>query len=117
MALEKECALEMDLKLLGQLSELDREILLSKEFFDNLYAELTNTIENKELKASDVVFDSFMEIYSTCREEDVLEIADDYVEMIASSQALSKEEEKNIYSALSVAVNTAHYWSHRERRE
>ena len=114
MAIEKkECAFEIKSQIQDKLSDIDKEILLSQEFFNAFYDELTNSQE-QAVTSSEAVFNSFMEIYSVCNEDDVLEIANAYVEMISTSQALSKDEESNIYSALSVAVNTAHYWSHRQ---
>lgn len=113
---KKHCAFEINSELRDKLSDIDKDILLSQEFFNAFYEELTNSREH-EANTSDAVFDSFMAIYSVCGEEDVLTIANDYVEMISASQALSKDEESNIYSALSVAVNTAHYWSHRQNKK
>ncbi|MBP3203494.1 MAG: hypothetical protein J6M31_07835 [Bacteroidales bacterium] len=82
-----------------------------KTLLSDIYWGVDNTAI--DLSISDAVVSMFLDAYTMISEDSVLEIANDYVEIISDSHALSVEEEREVYSALSVAVNTTYYWSQR----
>lgn len=103
----------IDTTQLSVLTDLEADILSSQEL-KSLLSDVYWGIEIDDedfVSISDAVIDTFLEAYSIISEEDVLDVANDYVEIISTSHALTIDEERAVYSALSVAVNTTFYWS------
>ena len=111
--LEPEAA-QIDSSFLFILPDLESQILLSQDLRSVMQAIYLGENDGEEVASiSDNIIESFIEAYIISSEGDVINIANDYLDIIIESQVLTEEEENAVCAALSVAVNTHFFWSSR----
>lgn len=96
------------------LSPIASALLSCQEMKDSLWVLYQNHLQQSQIQTiSDTIVDLFIEPYATATTniDDVVALANDYVDMISESDALTEEEKSEVYSAISVAVYSTCFWS------